>query len=562
MAFVFKINGRELNYQPGETVLQAARRHNIFIPTLCFHPDFPSNGNCRLCLVEIVIDGKKQIVTACSTPITPRLEVFLDTPKIRRLRRTNLELLFAEHVEKCATCKLRFNCPLLTLVKQYRVRITRFADRKTQRLNYDFPPAIENDASQCIDCRLCLDACNRLQKLNCLRLSGHGVDQEIAPTKNPCIFCGQCVVHCPVDAISEQPSYQEVRKMLSIKGKIVIAQFAPSIRAAIGEEFGLAYDDKMTGRIIAGLKKLGFTYVFDVNLGADITTITEAEELIERLGDKEAVFPMMTSCCPAWVRYVETRHPELIPHLTSARSPHIHLGGAIKTYWAKKNNIDPKDILVVSVMPCTAKKYEATRPELKIKGLNPVDAVITTREFALMMREAKIDFARLEPKAGDLIWNNGSGAGAIYGASGGVMESALRTAVWTLEKRKILAKLEFKEVRGLAGIKESIVKVAGRKLRVAVVNGIGNIDKVIRNLQDYDYVEVMSCPGGCIGGGGQPAPVSSEIRTKRMAALYSIDNRQRIRRAHENKEAVAAVEYLKQNGLGKTVLHTSFKKKK
>jgi iron only hydrogenase large subunit-like protein len=262
------------------------------------------------------------------------------------------------------------------------------------------------------------------------------------------------------------------------------------------------------------------------------------------------------------VRYVETRHPELIPHLTSARSPHIHLGGAIKTYWAKKNNIDPKDIVVVSVMPCTAKKYEATRSELKIKGLNPVDAVITTREFALMMKEAKIDFAKLEPKVGDLIWNNGSGAGAIYGASGGVMESALRTAVWTLGKRKILAKLEFKEVRGLLGVKESIVKVPGRKLRVAVVNGIGNIDQVIRHLTDYDYVEVMSCPGGCIGGGGQPAPVSSEIRAKRMAALYSIDNRQQVRRAHENKEAVAVVEYLKQNGLEKSVLQTSFKKKK
>ena len=395
-----------------------------------------------------------------------------------------------------------------------------------------------------------------------MTLHGHGANQQIKPTKNPCTFCGQCVTHCPVDSFSEQPSYPEVRKMLAMKNKIVIAQFAPSIRAAIGEEFSMAYDDKMTGRVIAGLKKLGFTYVFDVNLGADITTITEAEDLIERLNNKKAVFPMMTSCCPAWVRYVETRRPDLIPNLTSSRSPHIHLGGVIKTYWASKMGVNPKDILIVSVMPCTAKKYEATRPEFKIKGLNPVDAVITTREFALMMKEAKIDFAKLEPKTGDLIWNDGSGAGAIFGASGGVMESALRTAVWTLEKKKSLAKLEFKEVRGLAGIKETVVKVAGRKLRVAVVNGLGNIDKALHNLHNYDYVEVMSCPGGCIGGGGQPAPVSAEIRAKRIAALYSIDNKQKVRRAHENLEAVAAVEYVKKNGLGKAVLHTSFKAKK
>ena len=562
MSEVFKINNRELVYLPGETVLQAARRHNIFIPTLCYHPDFPSKGNCRLCLVEVVRDQRKQVVSACSTPIESGLEVFLDTPKIKRLRRTNLELLFAEHVEKCATCKLRFNCPLLTLVKQYRVKITRFPDRKKNRTNHNFPPSIENDSSQCIDCRLCLDACNKLQKLNCLELKGHGANQEIVPTKNPCTFCGQCVTHCPVDAISEQISYPAVNKILGDKNKIVIAQFAPSIRAAIGEEFAMPYDDKMTGRVIAGLKKLGFNYVFDVNFGADITTITEAEELIERLNDKKAIFPMMTSCCPAWVRYVESRRPDLIPNLTSARSPHIHLGGVIKTYWADKLKLDPKNIVIVSVMPCTAKKYEATRTEFKIKGLAPVDYVITTREFALMMREARINFTKLEPKAGDLIWNDGSGAAAIYGASGGVMESALRTAVWTLEKKKSLAKLEFKEVRGVAGIKESIVKVAGRNLRIAVVNGLGNIDKVLNHLSDYDYIEVMSCPGGCIGGGGQPAPVSAEIRAKRMAALYSIDSQQQVRRAHENLEAVTIVEYVKKIGLAESVLHTSFKGKK
>lgn len=562
MSLSFKINNRELVYLPGESILQAARRHNLFIPALCYHPDFPIKGNCRLCLVEINKNKKRQIVSACSTPVESGLEVFLDSAKVKRLVKINLELTFAEHVEKCATCKLRFNCPLLTLVQKYKVKITRFPDRKTERPNFSFAPAVVCDASQCIDCRLCLDACNKLQKLNCLELSGHGANQKISATKNPCTFCGQCVTHCPVDSFSEQSEVEDVRKILALKNKIVIAQFAPSIRAAIGEEFGMEYDDKMTGRVIAGLKQLGFTYIVDVNFGADITTITEAAELMERLNDKKAVFPMMTSCCPAWVRYVETRRPDLIPHLTSARSPHMHSAGMIKTYWANLKGVRPEDILVVSVMPCTAKKYEITREEFKINGINPIDAVITTREFVLMLKEAKINFAKLEPKTGDLIWNNGSGAGAIYGVSGGVMESALRTAVWHLEKKKSLAKLEFKEVRGLTGIKESIVKIVDKEFKVAVVNGLGNIDQILAHLNDYDYIEVMSCPGGCIGGGGQPTPVSAEIRAKRIAALYSIDNNQSVRRAHENLEAMAAVEYVKKNGLGKQVLHTSFKGKK
>lgn len=562
MSLSFKINNRELVYLPGESILQAARRHNLFIPALCYHPDFPIKGNCRLCLVEINKNKKRQIVSACSTPVESGLEVFLDSAKVKRLVKINLELTFAEHVEKCATCKLRFNCPLLTLVQKYKVKITRFPDRKTERPNFSFAPAVVCDASQCIDCRLCLDACNNLQKLNCLELSGHGANQKISATKNPCTFCGQCVTHCPVDSFSEQSEVEDARKMLALKNKIVIAQFAPSIRASIGEEFGMEYDNKMTGRVIAGLKQLGFTYVVDVNFGADITTITEAAELMERLNDKKAVFPMMTSCCPAWVRYVETRRPDLIPHLTSARSPHMHSAGMIKTYWANLKGVRPEDILVVSIMPCTAKKYEITRDEFKINGINPVDAVITTREFALMLKEAKINFAKLEPKTGDLIWNNGSGAGAIYGVSGGVMESALRTAVWHLEKKKSLAKLEFKEVRGLTGIKESIVEIVDKELKVAVVNGLGNIDQILAHLNDYDYIEVMSCPGGCIGGGGQPTPVSAEIRAKRIAALYSIDNNQSVRRAHENLEAMAAVEYVKKNGLGKQVLHTSFKGKK
>ncbi len=562
MSFILKIDQKEYSFKPGETVLQTARRHGLFIPALCYHPDFPKKGNCRLCLVEFIKDGRRQINSACSIPSENGLDIFLDTVRIKRLRRTNLELLFAEHVEKCPTCELKLNCPLLNLVKKYRVKISRFPERKADRQIVKFGPAISLDNSKCIDCKLCLDACNTMQKLHCLQMAGQGAEQEIKETKNVCTYCGQCVTHCPVAAFQEQPEHSEVTQLLKENKKIIVAQFAPSIRAAIGEEFGAPYDDKMAGRISAALKKLGFNYVFDVNLGADITTITEADELIERLNDKKAVFPMMTSCCPAWVRYVETRHPELIPNLTTSRSPHMHLGGMIKTYWADKNNINPEDICVVSVMPCTAKKYEVTRPEFKIKGLDPVDHVITTRELAQMIKEAKIDFINLKPQASDLVWNNGSGAGAIYGVSGGVMESALRTAVWHLEKRKDLAKLEFCEVRGLAGVKEASVEVAGRTLRVAVVNGLGNINNILGRLNDFDYVEVMSCPGGCIGGGGQPFPVSNEIRLERIKSLYSIDSKQELRRAHENMEALAGIDYVKKAGLGQAVLNTTFKAKK
>jgi iron-only hydrogenase group A len=561
MSSIIKIDNKEYNFKPGETVLNVARRHGLFIPALCYHPDFPVKGNCRLCLVEIKKNGINQITSACSVPAELNLEVFLDTARIKRLRRTNLELLFAEHVEKCPTCELRLNCPLLSLVKKYRVKISRFPERKNDRKSYDFGPALALDGSKCIDCRLCLDACNRVQKLNCLVKKGIGPEQEIIPTNNPCTYCGQCVTHCPVAAFQEKPEHDIVSSLIKDKKKIVIAQFAPSIRAAIGEEFGMEYDDKMAGRVSAALKKLGFDYVFDVNLGADITTITEAEELVERLGNPKAVFPMMTSCCPAWVRYVETRHPELIPNLTSARSPHMHLGGVIKTHWAHEKNIDPKEIVIVSVMPCTAKKYEITRPEFKINGLKPVDHVITTREMARMMKAAKINLADLKPQPTDLVWNNGSGAGAIYGVSGGVMESALRTTAWHLEKKNRTSRLEFKEVRGISGLKQAKIKIAGRILKVAVVNGLGNIDNILPKLQEFDYVEVMSCPGGCIGGGGQPFPVSNEVRLKRIQSLYSIDSKQKVRRAHENKEAMASVAYVKSIGLGHAVLHTSFKAK-
>ncbi|MDD5032426.1 MAG: [FeFe] hydrogenase, group A [Patescibacteria group bacterium] len=573
-----KINGKEISCQPGKTIMEVARENGIFIPGLCYHPDFPVKGNCRICVVEI--KGGKKLSLACKKTVGEGMEIWTDTARVKKSRNLNIELIFAEHIEKCPTCIWNVHCALLDLAERYKIEIKRFPDRKGKRKTYKFANAVEIDGTQCIDCRNCLDACSLLQNINYLELKGKGINQEIAPTENKkvdCIYCGQCAVHCPIGSAQEQSQWEMVEKVLVDKKKIVVAQFAPSIRVSIGEEFNLAPGEILTGQVVAGLKELGFNYIFDVNFGADMTTMVEAEELLERLktsphpplirgGGRGERLPLITSCCPAWVKYVEFYHPELISNLTTSRSPHIHSGGLVKTYWADKMKVNPKNIIVVSVMPCTAKKFEATRPELKIKGVFPVDYVLTTREFAWLLKKNKINFPKLKSAEADDIFGQYSGAAALYGGSGGVMEAALRTAQFLVcgkNKGKICqARLDFKEVRGLGDVKEAVVSVAGKKLRVAVVNGIGNIEPVIANLDKYDYIEVMACPGGCIGGGGQPIPTADEIRKKRIDALYKLDKSKNIRKAHENKGVLEALKWLKEQGkLEHEVLHTSYRKR-
>ena len=392
----FKIDDKIVEGREGQTILEVARAQGINIPSLCYHPDLDVKANCRVCLVEI--KGRHKLVTACSTLIQPAMEVYTTSPRVSAARRLNLELIIAEHTKKCGDCLILPDCQLLQLAQEYQVKTNRLTERKTLRQTYRFGSAVEVDGSQCIDCQNCVEACAR-QGINYLKIKGSGSNQEVMPSRDStaaCVYCGQCTLHCPVSAAQEQVAWPEVEKILKDKSKVVIAQFAPSIRVSLGEEFGLPYGENCEGQIITALKKLGFQEVLDVNFGADITTMVEAEELLARLRDKRAAWPMMTSCCPSWVSYVEFYHPELIPNLTTARSPHIHLAGALKTYWAKQQGINAKNIVVVSIMPCTAKKEEARRPELSLNGQPLVDYVLTTRELAYLIKKAKIDFKNLK----------------------------------------------------------------------------------------------------------------------------------------------------------------------
>jgi NADP-reducing hydrogenase subunit HndD len=559
-----KINGKEYIAKAGQTVLEIARENNIFIPSLCYHPDIDTQANCRVCVVEV--KGRDNLMTSCSLIAEDGMEILTNSRKVKKSRNTNLRLIFSAHIEKCSDCSLQFDCRLLSLARRYNIKITSFEDRKSKRKTYKFADAVEIDGSQCIDCRNCVEVCSKIQKINYLEIKGKGSKQEIVPTKNKnidCIYCGQCALHCPVDAAQEQYCWPEIEsKLKDKKKKVFIAIIAPSVRVTIGESFARPLGEDNSGRMVASLKKLGFDLVMDVNFGADLTTLVEAGELLERLSEKKSKLPMITSCCPAWVKYLEFYRPDLIPNLTTSRSPQIHLGGSIKTYWAEKMNIDPKDIVVVSIMPCTAKKFEIERSELKVFGNFPVDHVLTVRELSFLIKKNNIDFNKIKPSKTDSVISDPSGAALIYGASGGVMESALRTAHHFVCGPSCQPRIEFKEVRGSEGLREAEIDLDSKNLRVAIVNGIGNIKGFLDNIDKYDYAEVMACPGGCIGGGGQPIPSSMAIVKERTKGLYSGDKKKKIRTAHENKGAVEVFEWIKKNKLEKKVFHTKYEKKK
>lgn len=556
-----KINGRGCIGQEGQTILEIAKENGIEIPSLCFHPDIEVKASCRMCLVEI--KGQKDLKTSCSLLAKDGMEIQTDSPRIERVRKINLELIFSQHQEECPDCVWLYNCQLLKMAKKFGVDITRFKDRKADRKTTQCG-AIIFDQTKCIDCRNCVEVC----PVNFLEVEGRGADigiKESEDEKIDCINCGQCIIHCPVGAIEGAGEFEYIEEPFKDKNKIVVAQFAPAIRTSIGEEFDLPAGEIVTDKLVAGMKKLGFNMVFDTSVGADFTTFEEAGELKERL-EKEENLPAFSSCCPAWVKFLEFYHPEFIPNLCTSRSPQIMLGGLIKTFWAEKEKIDPKNIVVVSIMPCVAKKYEIKREEMKIDGMFPVDYVLTTRELAYLFKKNKIDLRSINPQKADDPFGLPSGAGVIYGASGGVFESALRTAYFKITGKN-LEDVAIKEVRGMQGIKRREIKIGNKAVKTVVVNGIRNARKMLfelkKNPKAFDTMEVMACPGGCIGGGGQPVPTDEEIRKKRAAALYDIDDKKELRLAHENP-AVKKVyaEFLTSEEIIKPILHTRFSAKK
>ena len=571
------IDGKEIEVQEGVSVLVAAKGAGVEIPALCYHPDLCVKANCRLCLVEV--ESIAAPVTACSTIIKDGMKVITESDNLKALRRTNVELLLGEHRRNCPQCVWQGKCALLKYAVELKANMASNPLRKPDPDVVKFGPIVL-DRSKCIDCRNCVDMCSRqtgsrrgndkeMRSDGFLEIEGQGKDIKITPScdaKKDCIYCGQCLVHCPVGALDAESPVDELDALLKDKkGQTLIIQFAPAIRSGIGEMFGMPLGTNMTGQLVAGARKLGFDKVFDVTMAADLTTVEEAKELVQRITENKPL-PMFTSCCPAWMRYIEFYRPDLIPNITTVKSPQNMLGSLIKTYWADKMGIDPKTIKVVSVMPCTAKKYDVSKEEEKINGLSPIDYVLTTRELGRLLQKNRINLKDVGEEIADDPFGVYTGAGVIFGATGGVTEAATRTAYWLLTGTN-LEKVDCENVRGITGLKKAEVTIKGLTLKIGIASGMENakiiLDDLAKDPKAYDYIEIMACPGGCIGGGGQPLPVNDDIRKKRAAGLYSIDCAKEIRFAHESP-AVKEVydEYFKGDERKMhEVLHTKYGKK-
>lgn len=577
-----KIEGIPYEVEAGMTILEAAKACGYEIPSLCaFNHGECSRGSCRVCLVEAT--GARGLVASCVYPVNEGMEITISSPKAVEARRCSVELLLSNHNKNCQQCDKNGQCELLHVAQLVGARDDMYQGEKTPVTIDNLTPSVKRDTSKCILCGRCIERCKNAHGLSILGFEKRGFQTIVAPAGNrsfansPCILCGQCVTVCPTGALMEVSEIDKVDAAMKA-GKYVVVQTAPAVRAALGEEFGYKIGTPVTGKMVAALRRLGFKKVFDTNFGADLTIMEEATELLHRVADK-GVLPMITSCSPGWVNYAEYYYGDLLPHLSSCKSPHEMFGAILKSYYAEKKGIIPEDMFVVSVMPCVAKKYEKERPELAKDGIKDVDAVLTTRELAKLIKRSGIMFNRLPDEDFDYdIVGDYTGAGVIFGATGGVMEAALRTAAYKLDGKE-LKNVELKDVRGLAGIKEATYKLGGAEVKVAVASGMKNakvlLDEIRAGKSPYHFIEIMGCPGGCVAGGGQPFVkpcflpneednILDTYKEKRANALYSEDEGRPIRVSHKNPQIIELYEkFLGEPNSHKAheLLHTTYSAK-
>jgi len=541
------INGLPVEVAKGTSILDAARQVHVRIPTLCKHPDLDATAACGICIVQIKSNGK--MLRACCTPIENKMDILTETPEIVEVRRSVLELILSRHPNECLTCLRNQNCELQTLAADFGLTWTGLDSIVPDLSLDDSTHSIVLDPRKCILCGRCIQVCQQDQNVWALSFINRGFETRIAPAgdislaDSPCVRCGQCSAHCPTGAIVEYDESVNVWDKLQDPDAYCVAQIAPAVRVAIGEAFGFPIGANLTGKIYAALRRMGFKAVFDTNFGADLTIMEEATEFKARFIDGKGELPLITTCCPGWVSFMEKFHADMIPHFSSCKSPHAMVGALAKTYYAEKQGIDPAKIYMVSIMPCTAKKSEIIRSkEMHSSGYQDVDISLTTREFARMIKQSGIDFVTIPDEQPDCLLGAYTGAGTIFGATGGVMEAALRSAVYFITG-KDAPHVEFQQTRGLKGVKEAEIEVAGKMVRIAVAHGLANVEQVLDKIRaakaageepPYHFVEVMACTGGCVGGGGQPYGATNELRIKRAAGLYAEDQSGLWRCSHHN----------------------------